>query len=114
VFRDKLVKNSKQMIDSYIDAVRKAEGDNLKFYKLNQDGDVYDGQGQLTLHNNPKGMTIMFVCELQESAREHLSLMDGRSKIAIGDLVMLEASQLKVDGKVPNHNYWFFKFCSMF
>lgn len=50
------------MIDAYIDAVQKVEGDNLKFYKLNQDGDIYDQQGQLTLPNNPKGMTIMLVC----------------------------------------------------
>lgn len=59
--RDKQVKNIKPMIDSYIDAVRKAEGDNLKLYKLNQDGDIYDNQGQLTLPTNPKGMTVMLV-----------------------------------------------------
>ena len=62
MFKDKLVKNSKGMIDSYIEAVHKAEGDNLKFYKVNQDGDVYDNNGQLALPSNPKGMTIMLVC----------------------------------------------------
>ena len=62
VFKDKLVKNSKTLIDNYIEAVRKVEGDNLKFYKLNQDGDVYDGQGDLKLQSNPRGMTIMLVC----------------------------------------------------
>ena len=52
------------MIDSYIEAVRKVEGDNLKFYKLSQDGEIFDAQGQLTLPNNPRGMSVMLVCEL--------------------------------------------------
>lgn len=27
---------------------------------------------------------------------------------------MMESSMLKIDGKVPPHNFWFFKFCSLF
>ena len=102
------------MIDAYIDAVRKVEEDHLKFYKLNQDGEVYDGQGQMTLPSNPRGMTIMLVCELPETAREHLGYFEGRNKIAIGELTMMDGNMLKVDGRVPSHNFWFFKFCSMF
>ncbi len=49
------------MIESYIDAVRKMEGDNLKYYKFNQDNEIYDAQGQLTLPGNPRGMSIMIV-----------------------------------------------------
>lgn len=110
--KEKTVKSVKSTIDSYIEAVRKAEGDHLKFYKLNQDGDVYDQQGQLTLPSNPKGMTIMLVSELPETATEHLLCL--HSKIAIGELTMMEPSMLKVEGKVPSHNFWFFKFCSLF
>ncbi len=50
------------MIDNYIELVKKCEGENLKFYKLNQDGEIYDAQGQLTLQGNPRGMSIMLVC----------------------------------------------------
>lgn len=100
------------MLDSYIEAVRKAEGEHLKYYKLNQDGEVYDQQGQLSLPSNPKGMTVMLVSELPEDAVEHL--VCPRSKIAIGELAMMEASMLKIEGKVPSHNFWFFKFCSLF
>ena len=57
-----MIKNCKGLIDSYIEAVHKAEGDCLKFYKVNQDGDVYDNQGQIALQSNPRGMTIMLVC----------------------------------------------------
>ncbi len=28
--------------------------------------------------------------------------------------MMLDGNMLKVDGKVPPHNYWFFKFSDMF
>jgi hypothetical protein len=28
--------------------------------------------------------------------------------------MMLTADMLKVDGKVPNHNFWFFAFSDMF
>ena len=52
------------MIDAYLDAVRKTEGESLKFSKFSQDGEVYDGQGQLTMPGNPRGMTIMMVSEL--------------------------------------------------
>ena len=68
VFRERLTKNSKAMIESYIDAVRKVEGERLKFYKLNQDGELFDSQGQLALPHNPRGMTIMLVCELPPEA----------------------------------------------
>jgi hypothetical protein len=27
---------------------------------------------------------------------------------------MMDSNMLKVDGKVPIHNRWFFKFCDMF
>jgi hypothetical protein len=27
---------------------------------------------------------------------------------------MLDSNMLKVDGKVPPHNFWFFKFATMF
>ena len=94
--------------------MRKVEGNNLKFYKLNQDGDVYDQQGQLALPGNPRGMTIMMVCDLPEDANEYASYLGTRSKIAIGDIIMMDSSMLKVEGKVPTHNFWFFKFASMF
>ncbi len=29
-------------------------------------------------------------------------------------MMMLNPNQLKVDGKAPVHNIWFFKFCDMF
>lgn len=28
--------------------------------------------------------------------------------------MMMDGSQLKLHGKVPAHNFWFFKFASMF
>jgi hypothetical protein len=28
--------------------------------------------------------------------------------------MMMDSSMLKVEGRVPSHNFWFFKFCSMF
>ena len=28
--------------------------------------------------------------------------------------MMLNSNMLKIDGKIPNHNMWFFKFCDMF
>jgi hypothetical protein len=65
------------------------------------------------LAGNPKGMTIMLVCELSESATEHIAY-SSKNKIAIGDLIMMDSHMLKVDGKIPSHNMWFFKFISMF
>jgi len=94
--------------------VKKAEGDNLKFYKLNQDGEIYDGVGQLSLPSNPRGMTIMLVCELPEEATEHMTYLGGKNKISIGDILMMDSNMLKPNGKVPAHNFWFFKFASMF
>jgi hypothetical protein len=114
VLRDKLVKNCSKLIDSYVEAVKKAEGNNLKFYKLSQDGEIFDGMGQLSLPGNPRGMSIMLVCELPEDATEHMSYLSGKNRIAIGDILMMDGNMLKVDGKVPTHNFWFFKFCTMF
>jgi len=59
-------------------------------------------------------MTIMLVSELPENAKEHLVQAEGKNKIAIGDLMMMDSKMLKVEGRVPSHNFWFFKFCSMF
>ena len=28
--------------------------------------------------------------------------------------MMLSSHNLKIDGKIPTHNMWFFKFCDMF
>nr|BAJ98389.1 predicted protein [Hordeum vulgare subsp. vulgare] len=101
------------MVDAYIEAVRKVEGEALKFTKFSQDNEIYDGQGQLTLAGNPRGMTIMMVAELPADANEYVG--EGvRTRIAIGEIMMMESMQLKVEGKVPNHNFWFFKFATMF
>jgi hypothetical protein len=108
------VKNCKSLVDGYIDAVKKAEGESLKFCKFSQDGEVYDGQGQLTIPANPRGMTIMMVSELPPDANEYLAYEGGRTKIAIGEIMMMDSAMLKVDGKVPPHNFWFFKFATMF
>ena len=86
----------------------------MKFFKLNQDGEILDGQGTLTLPGNPKGMSIMLVCELPPNADEHLTYVNTKAKIPIGELVMMDSNMLKVDGKVPPHNMWFFTFLSMF
>ena len=29
-------------------------------------------------------------------------------------MMMLDSNMLKVDGKIPTHNLWFFKFCDIF
>ena len=58
-------------------------------------------------------MTIMLVCELPESATEHIAY-SSKNKIAIGDLIMMDSQMLKIEGKIPSHNLWFFKFISMF
>lgn len=113
-FRDKLAKNCKSLVDSYIEAVRKAEGEALKFSKFSQDSEVYDGQGQLTMPGNPRGMTIMMVAELPADANEYLGTEGARTRIAIGEIVMMDSTMLKVEGKVPPHNFWFFKFATMF
>lgn len=102
------------MIDSYVDAVMKVEGQAVKYYKLNQDGEIYDGLGQMTAPGNPRGMTMMFVCELPHDATEHMVCETTRNKISIGDIMMMDGNMLKVNGKVPSHNFWFFKFASMF
>jgi hypothetical protein len=70
--------------------------------------------GQLSLPGNPRGMSIMLVCELPEEATEHMSYLSGKNRIAIGDILMMDGNMLKVEGKVPTHNFWFFKFCTMF
>lgn len=109
-----MVKNCKNLVDSYLEAVRKAEGDALKFSKFSQDSEVFDGQGQLTIPGNPRAMTIMMVSELPADADEYLAVEGARTKIAIGEIMMMDSSMLKVEGKVPTHNYWFFKFATMF
>jgi len=43
-----------------------------------------------------------------------MNYLSGKSRISIGDILMMDGNSLKVDGKVPPHNFWFFKFCSMF
>jgi hypothetical protein len=40
--------------------------------------------------------------------------MGTRSKIAIGEILMMDSNMLKVEGQVPAHNFWFFKFATMF
>lgn len=94
--------------------MKKVEGQAIKYYKLNQDGELYDGQGQMTVAGNPRGMTLMFVSEMPMDATEHLICDFARNKIVIGDIMMMDSNMLKVDGKVPSHNFWFFKFASMF
>jgi hypothetical protein len=40
--------------------------------------------------------------------------MNSRSKIAIGEIFMMDSAMLKVEGRIPAHNFWFFKFATMF
>lgn len=63
---------------------------------------------------NPRGMTIMMVSELPADADEYLACLGSRSKIAIGEILMMDSGMLKVEGRVPTHNFWFFKFATMF
>lgn len=56
------IRNYKKKIDEYVKLVQDVEKDNMKFYKVSQDGDIYDAHGQLSVPGNPKGSTIMFVC----------------------------------------------------
>ena len=109
-----MIKNCKAIIDGYVEAVKKVEGQAVKYYKLNQDGEIYDGLGQMTAPGNPRGMTLMFVSEMPNDATEHLTCESSRNKIIIGDIMMMDGNMLKVDGKVPSHNFWFFKFATMF
>lgn len=90
------------------------EGDHLKLCKQNNAGEIFDQQGQLVLPGNPKAATLMFICEVPQNANEYLQAESSRSKISIGEILMLDSNMLKVDGKVPPHNFWFFKFATMF
>ena len=56
----------------------------------------------------------MLVCEVPSDANEHLNHMNASTKIAIGEVTMMNGNMLKVNGKVPPHNFWFFKFDNMF
>jgi phosphoenolpyruvate synthase/pyruvate phosphate dikinase len=56
----------------------------------------------------------MFVAAYNEEYREYENCNAVRNKIPIGEMMMLSSNMLKVDGKIPTHNLWFFKFGDMF
>jgi len=68
----------------------------------------------MQMAGNPKGMSIMILCEIPETATEYQAFSNAKSKINIGDIYMLDSNMLRVNGKVPAHNFWLFKFASMF
>ena len=55
----------------------------------------------------------MLVCELPQNATEHIAY-SSKNKIAIGEMIMMDSNMLKVEGKIPSHNMWLFKFLMMF
>lgn len=76
------------------------------------DTEVYDEDGQLMMQANNRGATIMLICDIGEGATEYLQIP--KSNVSIGEMMVMDATQLKVGGKVPDHNKWFFKFVEMF
>lgn len=50
-------------IDQYINFVYENDK-GMKFHKVNQDSDMFDGKGKLILNANTKGNTIMLVSEI--------------------------------------------------
>lgn len=87
---------------------------NVKYHKFSRDGEITDEKGEVKVQANPKGCTIMFVSPHNEDNTEYNRNDVVRNKIPIGDIMMLTADMLKVDGKIPNHNFWFFSFSDMF
>ena len=45
----------------------------IKYHRITEDGEMYDGKGKLLLNANTRGTTIMFVSEIPEDATEYLS-----------------------------------------
>lgn len=56
--------NLKKRIEDYIKFVYDNEKATMKYHKITEDTDMYDGQGKVIFSANPKGMTIMLVCEV--------------------------------------------------
>jgi hypothetical protein len=56
----------------------------MRFHKVSEDCEIVDGKGKLMLKANPKGTTIMMICELTEPATEYLSPKINRTVIDIG------------------------------
>lgn len=61
VVKEKEVKGYRKRLEEYIEQVKANQKDHMKFFKVTQDSDVYDANGQLTLAANPRGMSVMLV-----------------------------------------------------
>ena len=87
----------------------------MKYHRITEDGEMYDGKGKLILNANSRGTTIMLICEIPEDATEYLAAKGNKTTIGIGDMIMMDAGMLRADsGRIPTHNMWFFKFHEMF
>jgi hypothetical protein len=56
----------------------------------------------------------MLLCEINEDASEYMAYGHLKTKISIGELMILDGHMLKVNGRVPLHNQWMFLFANMF
>lgn len=89
-------RNFKKRLDDYISVIRELEGQNFKHFRITQDTEVYDAKGQMTLPGNPRGYTVMLVCDLPEGAGNNEISTVQKSKISIGEVMMLDANMLKI------------------
>lgn len=55
----------------------------------------------------------MFISDVPDDGSEHTH-NSSKNKVAIGNLIMMSSDMLKVNGKIPSYNMWFFKFLAMF
>lgn len=53
----------------------------IKYHRITEDGEMFDGKGKLILNSNARGTTIMFVAEVGADANEYLG---AKSKTSIG------------------------------
>jgi hypothetical protein len=58
----------KKKIDEYLKFANENERNTMKYTKVTEDGEIFDAKGKQILNANPRGYTIMLVCEVPTTA----------------------------------------------
>ena len=56
----------------------------MKYTKVTEDGEIFDGRGKPILSANSRGSTIMLVCQIPTTANEYIYCNPTKTTIGIG------------------------------
>jgi hypothetical protein len=104
----------KQAMEQFLSFCYDTEKSHLKFHRIQHDSDLYDKEGDIIAEADRKACTIMMVSDYTDTTNKENMKSDNRVSIPIGEMCILKEHQLKVDGRIPVHYRWFFKFGELF